>query len=137
MSLDAFRGIAIAGMILVNNPGTWRSVYPALEHSEWNGCTPADLIFPFFLFIVGVATTLSIVPSLERGADRASVLAKALRRTLTVFALGIILNGFPLFDLSVLRIPGVLQRVALCYFAASITVLASARAARASPPSSS
>jgi predicted acyltransferase len=124
VSLDALRGIAIAGMILVNNPGTWRSVYPALQHSEWNGCTPADLIFPFFLFIVGVATTLSIVPSLERGVGRASLLAKVLRRTLTVFALGIILNGFPLFDLSVLRIPGVLQRVALCYFLASTTVLA-------------
>jgi len=124
LSLDAFRGIAIAGMILVNNPGTWHSVYPALQHSEWNGCTPADLIFPFFLFIVGVATTLSIVPSLERGVDRTNLLGKVLRRTLTVFALGIILNGFPLFDLSVLRIPGVLQRVAICYFAASLAVLA-------------
>src|SRR5215475_5397732 len=70
LALDAFRGIAIAGMILVNNPGAWNEVYWPLRHSEWNGCTPADLIFPFFLFIVGVAITLSLVESLERGADR-------------------------------------------------------------------
>jgi predicted acyltransferase len=123
LSLDAFRGIAIAGMILVNNPGTWRHVYRPLQHAIWNGWTPADLIFPFFLFTVGVAITLSMVPSLERGENRRHLLAKMLRRTLTIFGLGIMLNGFPLFDLSVLRIPGVLQRIALCYCFASITVL--------------
>jgi predicted acyltransferase len=98
-------------------------VYWPLRHSEWNGCTPADLIFPFFLFIVGVAITLSLVESLERGADRRQLVAKMLRRTLTVFALGIILNGFPRFDWSVLRVPGVLQRIAICYCAASTAVL--------------
>ncbi len=123
LALDAFRGIAIAGMILVNNPGSWNDVYWPLRHSEWNGCTPADLIFPFFLFIVGVAITLSLVESLERGADRRQLVIKMLRRTLTVFALGIILNGFPRFDWSVLRVPGVLQRIAICYCAASTAVL--------------
>ena len=123
LSLDAFRGIAIAGMILVNNPGSWRHVYWPLRHAVWNGWTPADLIFPFFLFTVGVAITLSMVPSLERGENRRPLLAKMLRRALTIFGLGIVLNGFPLFDLSVLRIPGVLQRIALCYCIASITVV--------------
>ena len=123
LALDALRGIAIAGMILVNNPGTWREVYWPLRHAEWDGWTPADLIFPFFLFIVGVAITLSLAQSIERGADRHRLVVKMLRRTLTVFSLGIILNGFPRFDWSVLRIPGVLQRIALCYCAASIAVL--------------
>jgi predicted acyltransferase len=123
LSLDAFRGFAIAGMILVNNPGTWDQVYGPLRHSTWNGCSFADLIFPFFLFIVGVAVTLSLANGLRRGESRRQLLIKVLGRTVTMFALGIVLNGFPLFDLSVLRIPGVLQRVALCYAAASIIVL--------------
>ena len=123
VSLDAFRGIAMAGMILVNNPGTWRSVYWPLRHASWNGWTPADLIFPFFLFTVGVAVALSIAPSAERGESRWSLVVKTLRRGLTIFGLGVFLNGFPRFDLSVLRIPGVLQRIALCYVCASIAVL--------------
>jgi len=123
VSLDAFRGIAIAGMILVNNPGTWRAVYWPLRHASWDGCTPADLIFPFFLFAVGVSVTLSIAPSVQRGESRCRLLVKTLRRGLTIFGLGIFLNGFPRFDLSVLRIPGVLQRIALCYVCASIAVL--------------
>ena len=123
VSLDAFRGIAMAGMILVNNPGTWRSVYWPLRHASWNGCTPADLIFPFFLFTVGVAVALSIAPSAKRGQSRWGLVVKTLRRGLTIFGLGVFLNGFPRFDLSVLRIPGVLQRIALCYVCASIAVL--------------
>ena len=123
VSLDAFRGIAIAGMILVNNPGTWRTVYRPLRHASWNGWTSADLIFPFFLFAVGVAVALSIAPSVERGESRWRLLVKTLRRGLTIFGLGVFLNGFPRFDLSVLRIPGVLQRIALCYVCASIAVL--------------
>jgi predicted acyltransferase len=123
LALDAFRGMAIAGMILVNNPGTWSDVYWPLRHAAWNGWTPADLIFPFFLFIVGVAITLSLAQNVERGSDRRQLVVKMLRRTLTVFSLGIILNGFPRFDWSVLRIPGVLQRVAVCYCAASTAVL--------------
>jgi predicted acyltransferase len=110
-------------MILVNNPGTWRDVYWSLRHAVWDGCTPADLIFPFFLFIVGVAITLSLAQNVERGADRRQLVVKMVRRTLTVFGLGIILNGFPRFDWSVLRVPGVLQRIAVCYCAASTAVL--------------
>ncbi len=127
-ALDAFRGITIAAMILVNNPGDWQNTYAALQHAEWNGWTPADLIFPFFLFIVGVAITFSVVRSLEQGDPRRVLAGKILRRTVTIFALGIILNGFPLFDWSTLRVPGILQRVALCYgMAAGITLVAGVR----------
>jgi predicted acyltransferase len=123
LSLDAFRGIAIAAMILVNNPGTWRSVYPPLQHADWNGCTPADLIFPFFLFIVGVAITYSHAPRLARG-ETGPLLIKIIRRTLIIFALGLLLNGFPYFDWSIFRIPGVLQRIALCYLVAALIAIA-------------
>lgn len=119
-----FRGIAIAAMILVNDPGTWRSVYAPLQHADWNGWTPTDLIFPFFLFIVGVAITLSIGARARRGDGRRQLLVKIVRRTLIIFALGILLNGFPYFDWSMLRIPGVLQRIAACYLFACIVVLA-------------
>jgi len=67
LSLDVFRGITIAGMILVNNPGTWNAIYPPLQHADWNGCTPTDLIFPFFLFIVGVAIPFAIWKRFEKG----------------------------------------------------------------------
>lgn len=123
LSLDAFRGITIAAMILVNNPGTWREVYEPLQHAAWNGWTPTDLIFPFFLFIVGVAITLSFGHRLGRGETQGNLLAKIARRTLIIFGLGIILNGFPHFEWELLRIPGVLQRIALCYFVASLIVL--------------
>jgi predicted acyltransferase len=123
LALDAFRGITIAAMILVNNPGTWSDVYAPLQHAAWNGWTPTDLVFPFFLFIVGVAITFSLVPRRRRGDSWPELLAKITRRTLIIFALGIILNGFPYFDWSVLRIPGVLQRIAVCYFFAAILAL--------------
>ncbi|MCH8289378.1 MAG: DUF5009 domain-containing protein [Candidatus Marinimicrobia bacterium] len=123
LSLDLFRGIAIAGMILVNNPGSWSHVYPQLRHAEWNGVTFTDLIFPFFLFIIGVAMTFSMTKQIEAGANRKDLLLKILRRTLIIFALGIFLSGFPKFDFSTLRIPGVLQRIALCYLFTSIIVL--------------
>jgi predicted acyltransferase len=117
-SLDAFRGLTIAGMILVNNPGSWAAVYPPLEHAEWNGWTPTDLVFPFFLFIVGV----SIALSLARRKDGAVV--HILRRTLILFALGyIVLGVFPYFHFSTSRIPGVLQRIAVCYLVSSLVVL--------------
>ena len=123
ISLDAFRGITIAGMILVNNPGSWTYVYPQLRHSNWHGVTFTDLIFPFFLFIVGVAMTLSMPKRLEAGASKRSMMLLVTRRTLIIFALGMFLSGFPYFDLSTIRIPGVLQRIALCYFFTSIIVL--------------
>lgn len=87
VSLDAFRGITIAGMILVNNPGSWSNVYPPLLHAEWHGWTPTDLIFPFFLFIVGVAITLSFQKQLS-SHDKKYVYLKILRRTLILFGLG-------------------------------------------------
>lgn len=128
ISLDVFRGITIAGMILVNNPGTWSAQYPALKHAAWNGCTPTDLIFPFFLFIVGVAITFSLTKRKERGDDHSDLIKQIFRRSLTLFGLGLILNSFPFFkfsdgielmDFSTLRIMGVLQRIAIVYFVAS------------------
>jgi predicted acyltransferase len=107
--LDAFRGSTIAAMVLVNNPGTWAAVYPPLRHAEWHGLTPTDVIFPFFLFIVGVAIPLSQPRP-----------GRVLRRAAVVFALGLLLNVVGNPDLATLRIPGVLQRIALCYAAAAV-----------------
>jgi len=123
LSLDVFRGITIAGMVLVNNPGSWSNIYPALEHAKWNGVTPTDLIFPFFLFIVGVAITFSLTKRKERGDNHNKLLLQVFRRSLILFGLGLILQGFPYYDLSIIRIPGVLQRIAVCYFFASLIFL--------------
>jgi len=123
ISLDVFRGITIAGMILVNNPGTWTKVYKPLLHAPWHGWTPTDFIFPFFLFIVGVAMSLSLSKRIERGDSKSELYAKIIRRTLIIFAIGIFLQLFPKFNFSELRIPGVLQRIALCYFFASVLML--------------
>ena len=122
-SLDTFRGITIAGMLLVNNPGTWAHIYAPLRHAEWHGWTPTDLIFPFFLFIVGVAMTFSFAKQAERGHTRLNLLRKSAKRAAILFALGLVLHGFPTYDLSSMRIPGVLQRIALAYLAASAIVL--------------
>ena len=123
VSLDAFRGATIAGMILVNNPGTWGAIYPQLEHSAWNGWTFTDMIFPFFLWIVGVAITMSLGKRQERGDTRGKLLLQVTRRSLIIFGLGLFLSGFPYFNLSTIRIMGVLPRIAVCYFAASLLVL--------------
>ena len=123
LSLDALRGITVAAMVLVNNPGTWRAVYPPLRHADWHGWTPTDLVFPFFLFIVGVSIPLSLGRRAGEGRER-PVLARVLRRSAVIFLLGIVLNGFPWFDWATLRIPGVLQRIALCYLAAALVYLA-------------
>jgi len=112
LSLDVFRGLTMAAMVIVNNPGDWGNVYWPLLHAEWHGCTPTDLIFPFFLFIVGVSITLS-----KKSAGWGSIL----RRAAIIFALGLFLAGYPRFDLERWRIPGVLQRIALCYLAAAVT----------------
>src|SRR5215216_6347484 len=97
LSLDAFRGITITGMILVNNPGSWSYVYPPLGHAEWNGWTPTDLIFPFFLFIVGVSITYSLGGKMERGQSQKQVIFAILRRSAILFALGLFLSAFPFF----------------------------------------
>jgi predicted acyltransferase len=123
LSLDVFRGLTIAAMLLVNNPGTWSHVYPPLEHAEWNGWTPTDLVFPFFLFIVGVATALSLGGLRDAGTGRANVFRKASARAAIIFGLGLLLQGFPHYDLPHLRIPGVLQRIAIAYLLTAIVVL--------------
>ena len=123
ISLDLFRGITIASMVLVNNPGTWSTIYWPLEHAEWHGWTPTDLVFPFFLFIVGVAIPLAFGRRIESGGSKRDLYWKIIKRTLIIFALGEFLAGFPYFDLSTIRIPGVLQRIAVCYLFASIIFL--------------
>ena len=89
LSLDVFRGITIAGMILVNNPGSWGSIYPALEHAKWNGATPTDLIFPFFLFIVGVAITFSLGKKKATGEPQTKLIFQILKRSAILFLLGL------------------------------------------------
>jgi predicted acyltransferase len=123
VSLDVFRGITIAGMVLVNNPGTWQNIYWPLRHAEWHGWTPTDLVFPFFLFIVGVAITLAFASRVERGGSKRDLYLKVIKRTLIIFGIGLFLNAFPRFPIAELRIPGVLQRIAVCYFFASIIFL--------------
>ena len=121
LSLDFFRGITIAGMIIVNDPGSWSYVYAPLRHAEWNGATPTDLVFPFFLFIVGVSITLSLGNFKEK--ITASIYLKIIKRTIIIFALGVFLALFPDFDFSNVRIVGVLQRIALVYLICSIIFL--------------
>ncbi|MBC8183817.1 DUF1624 domain-containing protein [candidate division KSB1 bacterium] len=123
ISLDMFRGFTIALMILVNNPGSWSYVYAPLRHAEWHGWTPTDLVFPFFLFIVGVALSLSFSKRIEQGDKESQLLIKVIRRTLIIFAIGLFLSLFPFFNFAKLRIPGVLQRIAVCYFFASTIFL--------------
>src|SRR5262245_29460058 len=123
ISLDVFRGLTIAGMVLVNNPGSWSNIYWPLEHAEWNGWTPTDLIFPFFLFIVGVAIPLAFGRRIERGDARRTLFIKVLYRSAIIFLLGEFLAGFPYFNFATIRIPGVLQRIAVCYLFAGLIYL--------------
>jgi len=123
VSLDVFRGITIAGMVLVNNPGTWEHIYWPLEHATWSGWTPTDLVFPFFVFIVGVSIPLAFAKRIESGGGTRDLYLKIIKRTLIIFAIGLFLNGLPYFGLAEYRIPGVLQRLAVCYFFASIIFL--------------
>ncbi len=115
VSLDAFRGATMALMILVNTPGDGRHVYWPLEHSEWNGWTPTDVVFPTFLWIVGLAMTMSLSRKLANGDSRGDLFRRAGRRAAILFVLGVSLYVFPAFDLSTERILGVLQRIAICY----------------------
>src|SRR5450432_2224546 len=116
VSLDLLRGATIAAMILVNNPGDGRNVYWPLEHAEWNGWTPTDLVFPFFLFMVGVSMVFSFSSRIRRGESRRALLMHVLRRGFVLFAIGVLLNGlFDNFHLGTWRIYGVLQRIAICY----------------------
>ncbi|MES2328390.1 MAG: heparan-alpha-glucosaminide N-acetyltransferase domain-containing protein [Bacteroidota bacterium] len=129
-SLDVFRGATVALMILVNNPGSWAHIYAPLEHANWHGCTPTDLVFPFFLFAVGNAMAF-VMPRFEK-AGPAVFWRKVIKRTLLIFAIGLFLNWSPFIRWDGdhiagkawqnVRIFGVLQRIALCYFFASVIV---------------
>ena len=141
LSLDVFRGMTIAGMLLVNDPGSWSAIYPPLEHATWNGWTPTDLIFPFFLFIAGITTHLSLEARRARGDDEGALLRQVVRRGLLIFLVGLLVNGFPYFTWTSIdgianptfvervvdrlhhwRIMGVLQRIGLAYmFSALLT----------------
>src|SRR6266496_6292304 len=142
ISLDVFRGITIAGMLLVNNPGTWSAIYTPLEHAAWNGWTPTDVIFPFFLFIVGITTHLSITARRERGDDDAALVKQILRRGALIFLLGFLMSLFPFYQWGTIegmqnpsildrivyrwehvRILGVLQRIGLVYTIAALLSL--------------
>jgi predicted acyltransferase len=128
VSLDVMRGLTIAGMILVTDPGTYSAVFPPLLHAAWHGATPTDMIFPAFLFIVGVSIVFSTNARLrlvaDRRATRAQLIPHILRRSALLVLLGLLVNGFPFYDLHHLRIPGILQRIALCYAAAALLYLA-------------
>ncbi len=139
LSLDVFRGMTVAGMLLVNDPGSWAHIYPPLEHAPWNGWTPTDLIFPFFLFIAGITTHLSLSARRARGDDERAIRSQIIRRGALIFLFGCLVNGFPYFAwggvpnvpdptflqriverLLTWRITGVLQRIGIAYMVAAL-----------------
>jgi predicted acyltransferase len=122
-SVDAFRGLTIAAMILVNNPASWTYVYAPLRHAPWHGCTATDLVFPFFLFIVGISLSLSFSRRREEGRTTGSLYGKIFQRSFVIFALGLFLHLFPQFHFSTMRIPGVLQRIAVCFLFGALIYL--------------
>lgn len=124
VSLDVYRGLTIAGMILVTDPGSYSHVYRPLLHAGWNGWTPTDMIFPSFLFIVGVAMTLSFQSRTARGETRRTLVRHTFQRAGILVFLGLIVNGFPFYDLHTMRIPGILQRIAICYLCGGLLYLA-------------
>ena len=130
LSLDVFRGFTVASMILVNNPGSWDHVFSQLKHVAWHGCNFADLVFPFFLWIVGVAIAFSFAKRVDQKINRTEILTHIFWRSLILFAIGLFIDGFPFgltnahaFSWSTIRIPGILQRIGVCYFISSIIVL--------------
>lgn len=123
ISLDAFRGATIAAMMLVNNLGSHTAASAPLLHAEWHGLTPTDLIFPFFLWMVGVAMTFSFARRVEEGGDKGVLIRHTVRRSGLIFGLGLMLAGFPYYDLATIRIPGVLQRIAVCYLIGALVFL--------------
>ena len=126
LALDVFRGATVAGMLLVNNPGSWSAIYPPLEHAAWHGWTPTDLIFPFFLFIVGVTTHLSLSSRRARGATDRDIVVQILRRGLIIILLGWLMAGFPYYPLTRItgiRFGGVLPRIGVCYIAGALLTM--------------
>jgi len=126
VALDVFRGLTVAGMLLVNDPGSWSAIYPPLGHAPWHGWTPTDLIFPFFLFIVGVTTHLSLSSRRARGADDGAIVRQILRRGALIVLFGLLVHTFPYYPLTrftAIRIPGVLQRIGVAYACAALLTL--------------
>ncbi|WP_151087606.1 acyltransferase family protein [Hymenobacter baengnokdamensis] len=123
VSLDVFRGLTVMAMVVVNNPGDWGHIYPPFEHAEWNGCTPTDLVFPFFLFIVGVSLAYALAGAKSSCAPWGPVLGRVARRAAILFALGVLTSLYPHFDFGTVRLMGVLQRIALVYLACSCIYL--------------
>ncbi len=124
-ALDAFRGLTIAFMVLVNDPGDPAHVYAPLQHAAWNGWTPTDMVFPSFLWIAGVAMTLSLSKRLAEGVSERALFLQVLRRAAIIFVLGLIVYAAPDFSLSTQRVMGVLQRIAICYCAGAAIFLTS------------
>jgi predicted acyltransferase len=129
-SIDVYRGLTIAGMILVTDPGTYSAVYAPLLHAAWNGVTATDIIFPSFLFIVGMVLPFAVESRMERGATERTITWHLLKRSVILVALGLAVNGFPDYHWSTLRWPGILQRIAVCYLAAGCLYLATRRSTR-------
>ncbi len=121
--IDIFRGLTMALMLMVNNPGNPNTIPVQLEHASWNGFTLADLVFPFFLFIMGVVVPVSINNRLAKGTGKITIIVHIFLRSIQIFLLGLVLNGFPLFDLNTIRIPGVLQRIAVVYLFSALLYL--------------
>jgi predicted acyltransferase len=128
LSIDVLRGITIAFMILVNDPGDWSHVYAQLDHAKWNGWTLTDLVFPNFLFLVGAAIILSLNARLRRGDSRRMLALHIVRRAAILFALKMFLSAYPYFHMTHLRIYGVLTRIAICYLVAGFICLLTQRA---------
>jgi predicted acyltransferase len=124
LSIDALRGLTIAFMVLVNDPGDWAHVYPQLDHAPWNGFTATDLVFPNFLFFVGVSIILSLQSRIARNEPRRTLARHIVRRAATLFAIKLFLSAFPHFHVAHLRLYGVLTRIALCFLAAGLLCLA-------------
>ena len=120
VSLDVFRGLTVAAMLLVNNPGDWGHIYAPLEHAEWHGCTPTDLIFPFFLFIVGVSITYALGSARLEPARHGALLGRVARRAAVLFGLGLLMALQPKFDFAHVRVLGVLPRIALVFLACGV-----------------
>lgn len=127
LSIDVLRGITIAFMILVNDAGDGHHTYTQLEHAAWNGWTLTDLVFPTFLFVVGMSIILSLNSRLQRGASRRDLAIHTFRRAVTIFVVAMLINLFPRFDFTHLRLYGVLPRIALCYLVAGLICLATQR----------
>jgi predicted acyltransferase len=127
--LDVYRGLAVAGMILVDNPGSDAKAYWPIIHAEWNGWTPADFIFPSFLFLAGISIVFSFSSRLQRGASRPTIFSHAIWRSLLLIAVGLLVNASPIygFDPHTFRFEGVTQRIALCYLVAAALELWSGR----------